>query len=92
MYCKIIMPLNKIDVRALSQTGKLLPEVELKGCVGKLLKVSQGLHLLPHFNYVLQQSPVFLLLTVSQVPSVPVIFSRKNKFKKLRNRRREQEN
>ncbi len=58
--------------------GQVPSEVELKRRVGKLLKVSQGLDLLPHFHYVLQQSPVFLLLAVSQLPSVPVIFGRKH--------------
>lgn len=53
---------------------QLPSEVELIGRVGKLLKVSKGLDLLPHFNYVLQQGPVFLLLTVSQLPGVPVVF------------------
>ncbi len=57
--------------------GQLPSEVELKRCVGKLLEVSQGLDLLPNFNDVLQQSSVFLLLSVPQLSSVPVIFGGK---------------
>lgn len=67
----------------IKQMGRLPPEVELKGRVGVLLKVSLGLELLPHFNYVLQQGPVFLLLAVSQLPSVPVIFRGKTQREKL---------
>lgn len=67
----------------IKQTGRLPPEVELKGRIGVLLKVSLGLELLPHFNYVLQQGPVFLLLAVSQLTSVPVIFRGKTQREKL---------
>lgn len=59
---------------------RLPSEVEFIRSVCKLLKVSQGLDLLPHFNYVLQQRSVFLLLAVSQLPGVPVIFRRKTQL------------
>lgn len=70
------MPTNRFVKKT---TQRDLPsEVELIGRVGVLLKVSQGLDLLPHFDYVLQQSPVFLLLAVPQQPSVPVMFRGKS--------------
>lgn len=53
--------------------GQIPPERELIGCVAIVLKASQGFDILPHFDYILQKSPVFLLLTVSQLPGVPEI-------------------
>lgn len=54
--------------------GQTPSERELIGGVGVVLKASQGFDVLPHFEYVLQESPVFLLLTVPQLPGVPALF------------------
>lgn len=54
--------------------GQIPSERELIGCVGIVLKASQGFDILPHFEYILQKSPVFFLLTVSQLPGVPALF------------------
>lgn len=56
-------------------------EVQLIGRVGELLKLSQGLDILPHFNYILQQRSVFLLLIIPQLPSVPVTVEHRRKQK-----------
>lgn len=54
--------------------GQIPSERELIGCVGEVLKASQGFDILPHFDYILQKSPVLFLLTISQLPGVPAIF------------------
>lgn len=59
--------------------ASLPSEVELVGRVGELLKLSQGLQVFPHFNYILQQRPVFPLLVVPQLPSVPATVKSRQK-------------
>lgn len=75
-----VQRIKKNEVFLLKATS-LPSEVELVGRVGELLKLPQGLDVFPHFNHVLQQRPVFLLLAVPQLPSVPATVEPRQKQK-----------